>query len=94
MVSYFNIGYYSSNRRQAFEPGTLDPTVTFPEEPNTPIYVYGKGQIVHWKQCNVSVIEKDSSGNKDTTATYKMCDGSSPVPVGIELYLSMGKVTE
>lgn len=51
--------------------------------------------MVYWEQCYVSVIKKDSNGNKSTTATYdQKSDGKAVVPTGTELYFSGGKVKE
>jgi len=66
----------------------------FPTRPNTPLWVYGRGQYVYWEQCNVSVLEKDSNGVKVTTKTYDKSDGKGVVPHGTELYLTGGKVIE
>ena len=66
----------------------------FPKNANTPWWVYRRNQDVHWKQFSISVVEKDSEGNKKTTMTYKKCDGSETVPMGTELYFSDGKVKE
>jgi len=78
----------------AFQPRAPDSTIDFPENPNTPRWVYGRGQNVYWKQCSISVVEKDSEGNKKTTMTYEKSDGKGTVPTGTELYFSEGKVKE
>ncbi|KAF1979387.1 hypothetical protein BU23DRAFT_549390 [Bimuria novae-zelandiae CBS 107.79] len=78
----------------AFQPSALDSPVDFPEKANTPLWVYGRDQMVYWEQCYVSVIEKDGDGNKSTTATYEKSDGKAMVPTGTELYFSGGKVKE
>jgi len=78
----------------AFKSSALDSTIDFPEKLNTPRWVYGRGQNVYWKQCCISVVEKDSEGNKTTTVTYEKSDGKGTVPMGTELYFSEGKVKE
>jgi hypothetical protein len=72
---------------QAFIPSNLDSNIVFPDEPNTPRWVVGRGQNVYWKECNVIVVGKDNEGQyKETHLPYR--NGQGTVPMGIELYLS------
>ena len=50
--------------------------------------------VLYWEQCNISVVERDSDGNKMTTMTYEKSDGKGIVPYGTELYFSEGKLVE
>jgi hypothetical protein len=56
--------------------------------------ITGKGQMVYWKGCNVTVYEKDSEGNEQTRKLVGMRDGQGIVPSGVELYITDGKVKE
>jgi hypothetical protein len=56
--------------------------------------ITGNGQMIYWKGCNVSVIEKDSEGKDKSTPLHGMSDGQGIVEVGIELYITYGKVKE
>ena len=45
----------------------LDSTIDFENVPkNRAIMIIGKGIMVYWKGCNVTVYEKDSQGNEQT----------------------------
>jgi hypothetical protein len=56
--------------------------------------ITGRGQTVYWKECNVSVIEKDSEGKEQTRRLEDMPDGEGVVNAGTKLYITDGKVTE
>ena len=56
--------------------------------------VTGKGQMVYWKGCNVTVYEKDSEGKEKTRKLVGMPDGQGMVPSGTKLYVTKGKVRE
>ena len=56
--------------------------------------IIGKGQMVYWKGCNVTVYEKDSEGNEQTRKLVGMRDGQGIVPSGVELYITDGKVKD
>lgn len=56
--------------------------------------ITGRGQMVYWKGCNVSVIEKDSEGKELTRRLAGMPDGQGVVESGTELYITDGKVKE
>lgn len=49
---------------------------------------------MYWKECNVTVYEKDSEGNEQTRKLERMPDGQGNVPSGVELYITQGKVKE
>lgn len=74
-------------------PSTLKSSCSVVYQDSTPRrirqrWVYGRGQMVHWEQCNISVVERDSGGNKMTMKTYEKSDGKGIVPNGTELYFS------
>lgn len=94
MVTDLIKSHHSSNVRQPFQPGPLASNKDFPDKPNTPQWVYGRDQNVYWKQCKLSVVEKNKDGSKETTNTHNTCDGEGKVPYGTELYFSEGKVVE
>jgi len=71
----------------SFKPDELDPNTDFSDARITPQWVVGRGQNVYWKECSVSVVEKDSEGKKKVT-TFDHCDGQWTVPSGIDLYLA------
>jgi len=79
----------------AFEEESLDSTIDFKNvDKNFARMVTGKGQMVYWKGCNVTVYEKDSEGNEQTRKLVGMRDGQGLVPSGVELYITDGKVKE
>ena len=56
--------------------------------------VEGKGRMVYWKECNVTVYEKDSDGEERIKKLIGMPNGQGQVPVGTKLYVTDGKVKE
>lgn len=56
--------------------------------------ITGRGQMVYWKGCNVTVYEKDGEGNEQTRKLVGMRDGQGTVPSNVELYITDGKVKE
>ena len=56
--------------------------------------ITGRGQTVYWKECNVTVYEKDSEGNDHTRKLVSMREGEGIVPSGVKLYITKGKVKE
>ena len=81
--------------RQAFEAAELDSTIDWKNvTTNVAIMVTGRGQMVYWKGCNVTVYEKDSEGKEKTRKLVGMPNGQGPLPSGTELYITDGKVKE
>jgi hypothetical protein len=56
--------------------------------------IIGRGQMIYWKGCNVSVCEKDMEGNEQWRRLEGMPDGQGIVEPGIKLYITYGKVKE
>lgn len=56
--------------------------------------ITGKGQMIYWKGCNVTVYEKDSEGKEQTRRLYGKPDGQGLLPYGTDLYITFGKVKE
>ena len=56
--------------------------------------VTGRGQMVYWKGCNVTVYEMDSEGKEQTRKLIGMPNGKGQVPPGTKLYITQGKVKE
>ncbi len=70
-------------------------TIDFTTVPNNTVrWVEGKGQWVYWKECNVTVYEKDSEGNKQAKTLNNHLTGQGMVPSGTQLYCFGGKVKE
>jgi len=79
----------------AFEVAELDSTIDFENvAANVATMVTGRGQMVYWKGCNVTVYEKDSEGREQTRKLIGMPNGQGQVPSGIKLYVTDGKVKE
>jgi len=79
----------------AFEAKSLDSTINFDSvAENVVTMVTGKGQMVYWKGCNVTVYEKDTEGKEQTRKLVDMPDGQGIVPSGTKLYVTKGKVSE
>ncbi|KAF2202606.1 hypothetical protein GQ43DRAFT_439594 [Delitschia confertaspora ATCC 74209] len=56
-----------------FEGEELDSTIIFDEHHNNIVtMVIGKGRIVYWKNCRVTVYEKDNQGNCHGVAQEKV----------------------
>ena len=80
---------------QAFEAQPLNPATDFTGADETGVrLIAGHGQMIYWKGCNVSVIEKDSEGEEKATPLHGMSDGQGVVGVGIKLYITYGKVKQ
>jgi hypothetical protein len=56
--------------------------------------ITGRGQMVYWKGCNVTVYEKDSEGKETTRKLVGIPDGQGILESGTELYVTFGKVKE
>jgi hypothetical protein len=56
--------------------------------------ITGRGQMVYWKGCNVTVLEKDSEGKEQYRKLVGMRDGQGRAEFGIKLYVTDGKVKE
>jgi len=56
--------------------------------------ITGRGQMVYWKGCNVSVVEKDSEGKEQIRLLIGKPDGQGLLQFGTELYITLGKVKE
>jgi hypothetical protein len=81
--------------RQAFEAATLVSTIDWENvAANVAKMVTGRGQMVYWKGCNVTVYEKDGEGKEQTRKLIGMPNGQGWVPAGTELYVTQGKVKE
>lgn len=79
----------------AFEPNALVTTINWENvRPNRVTMITGRGQMVYWKGCNVSVIEKNNEGKEQTRRLEGMPDGEGLVNAGTELYVTDGKVIE
>jgi len=77
----------------AFEEQSLDPTIIFEDDDkNFVIMIFGQGEMVYWKGCNVTVYEKDSEGKEQTRKLESMPDGQGIVPSGTKLYITQGQV--
>jgi len=79
----------------AFKEQTLDSTIDFENVPKNNVkMITGKGMMVYWKGCNVTVYEKDSEGNEQTRKLVGMPDGQGIVEYDTKLYVTDGKVKE
>jgi len=77
----------------AFQVEKLDPTVEFGDDDNNDVeWVTGEGQWVYWRDCNITIIVKDSSGNKDTRTMCPDRSGQGQLPSGVDLYCFGGKL--
>jgi len=77
----------------AFQEQSLDSTIDFGNvDENVVTMIPGKGQMVYWKGCNVTVLEKDSLGKDQARKLVGMPDGQGIVPSGTKLYVTDGKV--
>ena len=47
--------------------------------------ITGKGQMVYWKGCNVTVYETDDKGKEQTRKLVSMPDGEGILPTGAKL---------
>ncbi|OAT00074.1 uncharacterized protein BDCG_16455 [Blastomyces dermatitidis ER-3] len=79
----------------AFVEEALDSTIDFENvEANGVTMIIGRGQMVYWKGCNVTVLEKDSAGEERFRKLVGMPDGQGQVESGTKLYVTDGKVKE
>ncbi|PVH93557.1 hypothetical protein DM02DRAFT_619200 [Periconia macrospinosa] len=79
----------------AFEEKSLDPTIGFDNVTENKVrLIAGKGQMVYWQGCNVSVIEKDGEGKEHTRKLIGMPNGQGLLESGTELYITSGRVKE
>jgi len=79
----------------AFAEQDLDPSVEFDAVPNNEVQmITGKGQMVWWKGCNVTVYETDKNGKQITRALFGKPDGQGVVIDGVKLYITAGKFIE
>jgi hypothetical protein len=56
--------------------------------------ITGKGMMVYWKGCNVTVYENDSEGKERIRKLVGMPDGQGIVDYGTKLYVTDGKVKQ
>lgn len=56
--------------------------------------ITGRGQMVYWKGCNVTVLEKDGEGKEKFRKLVSMPNGQGRVESGTKLYVTDGKVKE
>jgi hypothetical protein len=79
----------------AFEEQSLDPQIDFTHVgKNGVTMVIGKGQMVYWKGCNVTVITKDHEGKEEYRRLIGMANGQGTLEVGTNLYITDGQVKE
>jgi len=79
----------------AFKEQDLDSTVGFENVPENKVtMIIGRGQMVYWTGCNVTVYEKDSEGDEQTRKLVGKPDGQGIVDSGTKLYITFGKVKE
>ncbi|KAM7191164.1 hypothetical protein V8F33_009035 [Rhypophila sp. PSN 637] len=76
-----------------FDAKPLDPTIEFGAA-NVVTMITGRGQMVYWKGCNVTVYEKDSNGQQVTRKLIGNRDGQGLVPQGTKLYITEGYMNE
>jgi hypothetical protein len=80
---------------QTFEAQQLDPTIDFADvSKNVVIMIHGKGRMVFWEGCNVTVYDKDAEGKPRTTRLHEMRNGQGQILIGTKLYITDGKVKE
>jgi len=79
----------------AFEEEPLDSTINFENVgENKVTMIIGKGQMVYWKGCRVTVLEKDSEGKEQARRLTGKPDGQGIVESGTKLYVTSGKLQE
>lgn len=79
----------------AFEERTLDSSIDFGNvDENRVQMITGRGQMVYWKGCNVTVLEKDDEGKERFRKLVSMPNGQGRVESGTKLYVTDGKVKE
>lgn len=80
---------------QAFKALPLDLAVDFTNADTRPVRIIkGRGSMVYWKGCNVSVIWKDDEGKEHTTPLKGVPEGQGFLNSGTELYIVNGEVKE
>lgn len=80
---------------QTFEAQALDPSMDFANvSKNVVKMIQGKGRMVYWKACNVTVYDKDAEGKSRTRKLHDMPNGQGRVPIGAKLYVTDGQVQE
>jgi len=80
---------------QAFAAQPLDPATDFADADKRRIrMITGKGTMIYWRGCNVSVIEKDDEGKEHTTPLYSWPNGQGVAAAGTKLYIVNGEVKE
>ncbi|TGO54958.1 hypothetical protein BCON_0099g00230 [Botryotinia convoluta] len=79
----------------SFKEEPLDSEINFEDVlANRFIMITGKGMMVYWKGCNVTVYEKDSEGNEQIRKLIGVPDGQGVVEYGVKLYVTDGKVKQ
>lgn len=79
----------------AFTPTTLDTSITWTGVGNNrAVMITGRGQMVYWKGCNVTVYETTSDGKEQTTKLENRPEGQGLASPGTKLYITDGKVRE
>jgi hypothetical protein len=80
---------------QAFVAQPLDLTIDFTNADKSRIrLITGKGKMIYWRGCNVSVIETDNEGKESTMPLYGMPNGQGVAAAGTKLYIVNGEVKE
>lgn len=80
---------------QTFEPQDLESSIDFDDIPKNMVkMVEGKGKMIYWKGCNVTVYENDSQGKKQIRKLVDWPNGEGQVPFGTKLYITDGKIME
>jgi hypothetical protein len=80
---------------QAFVAQPLDPTIDFTNADKSRIrLIAGKGKMIYWRGCNVSVIEMDNEGKESTMPLRGMPNGQGVAAPGTKLYIVNGEVKE
>ena len=80
---------------KAFDEKELTSTMDWSEvSENRVVMITGRGQMVYWKGCNVTVFKKDSDGEEQARCLEGMPDGQGIVESGTKLYITYKKVKE
>lgn len=82
---------------QAFLAAELEATIDWKNVALPPagyIWVKGRGQMVYWKGCSVTVYETDAEGKVTETRLYGKPEGQGQLFEGTKLYCVQGKVVE
>lgn len=79
----------------AFDAQPLDSAIDFDNvDENRVKMIMGRGQMIYWKGCNVTVYENDSDGKEQTRKLIGMPNGQGILESGTKLYVTFGKVKE